>query len=270
MNSLDLARDRFAALTTGPHPPTVDGTLFPGLPAKPLPLDEVRDLLLTRQCPQATSDAVWTYLVKRARTRQQTWTEAALGIALPALTATAAHLARRCPGDPADLHAELVCGFLQAIHTIDLTKPRIMLRLRWAAYRAGHAIITQTLAKRTQHSRWVDQPAKPSGHPDFLLADAVNAGILKQSETELIGTTRLESVSIAQWAAEHNTTTWAAYKARRRAEIRLIAHLNNPEDHTTAQKPNIRLSKTDPEFGLQTGGELPQQRTTSPEMRPCA
>jgi hypothetical protein len=145
-----------------------------------------------------------------------------------------------------------------------------MLRLRWAAYRAGHAIVTATLAKRTQHSRWVDQPAKSSGHPDLLLADAVSAGILKQSEAELIGTTRLESVSIAQWAAEHNTTTWAAYKARRRAEMRLIAHLNNPEDITKAEKTSIPLSKTDLDFGLQTGGESPQQRTTSSEMRPCA
>lgn len=165
MNSLDLARDRFAALTTGPHPPTLDGTQFAGLPAKQLPLDEVRDLLLTRQCPQTTSDAVWTYLVERARARHLMWTEAALGIALPALIATAAQLACRCPGDPADLHAEVVCGFLNAIHTIDLTKPRIMLRLRWAAYRAGHATVTANLARRSQHANWTDQPATPTGQP---------------------------------------------------------------------------------------------------------
>jgi hypothetical protein len=95
----------------------------------------------------------------------------------------------------------------------------------------------------------------------------VTAGILKQSEAELIGTTRLESISIAQWAAEHDITTWAAYKARRRAEIRLIAHLTNTG---VAEKSSLSMSKTDPDFGLQAHGDFPQQRTTSPEMRPCA
>src|SRR5256885_1882571 len=132
-NSLDIARDTFTWLVTGPHPVSLNGRLFPGLPDRRIPLDEVRDRLLARRCPQATRDAVWAHLVLRSRTEGATWTVAAVGVALPALTSAAATLSRRFAGDPADVHAEVLRGFLTALSTIDLRPPRIMLRLRWAA-----------------------------------------------------------------------------------------------------------------------------------------
>lgn len=49
---LDAVRSAFEWLVVGPHPVGVDGRLFPGLPTRPVPLDELRDRLLNRRCPQ--------------------------------------------------------------------------------------------------------------------------------------------------------------------------------------------------------------------------
>jgi hypothetical protein len=132
-----------------------------------------------------------------------------------------------------------------------------------------------------------------------VLARAVADGVLTPTEADLIGTTRLESVRIAQWATDHKVGEWAAYKARRRAEIRLAAYLRDgmtdcdPADdlinrvatavaldqaagtrsssgRTAAKQESIRgVSKGDSDCGLQEGGEVPHT-VASPEVRQCA
>ncbi|MGA8115676.1 MAG: hypothetical protein WCA46_18610 [Actinocatenispora sp.] len=235
-NSLDIARDTFTWLVTGPHPVSLNGRLFPGLPDRYIPLDEVRDRLLARRCPQATRDAVWAHLVLRSRTEGATWTVAAVGVALPALTSVAATLTNRFAGDPADVHAEVLRGFLAALSTIDLRPPRIMLRLRWEAYRSGYQALEEALAGPTPVAPGFRStpPHAPWGHPDLVLARAVADGVLTQTEAALIGATRLEEVPVADWAAQHQIGEWAVYKARKRAELRLAAYLRD------------RVAETDP------------------------
>jgi hypothetical protein len=242
-NSLDIARDTFTLLVTGPHPVSLNGRLFPGLPDEDIPLDEVRDRLLARRCPQTTRDAVWAHLVLRSRTKGATWTVAAVGVALPALTSVAAILSDRFAGDPADVHAEVLRGFLAALPTIDLRPPRIMLRLRWAAYRSGHDALVEALASPIPVAPGLRStpPRAPWGHPDLVLARAVADGVLTRTEAALIGATRLEEVSVADWAARHQTGEWAVYKARKRAELRLATYLrdgaaeSDPTDPLTDQ-----------------------------------
>ena len=228
-NSLDIARDAFTWLVTGPNPVSLNGRLFPGLPSRQVPLDEVRDRLLARRCPQATRDAVWAHLVLRSRIEGATWTVVAVGVALPALTSVAATLADRFPGDPADVHAEVVRGFLAALSTVDLRRPRIMLRLRWAAYRSGCDALAEALSGPTPVAPGFRStpPHRPWGHPDLVLARAVADGVLTPTEAALIGATRLEEVPVADWAAQHQTGEWAVYKARKRAELRLAAYLRD-------------------------------------------
>nr|CEL17661.1 hypothetical protein [Kibdelosporangium sp. MJ126-NF4] len=265
-------------------------------------LDEVRDLLVVRDCPQSTSDAVWAYLVMRSRAERASWTVAAVGMALPALTSVAGRLTRRCPADPADLRAEILRGFLDALARVDVSRPRILARLWWAAYRAGYAVVTDALAEKSRSADgfWSQPPHPPWGHPDIVLARAVADGVLTATEADLIGMTRLESVPISQWAADHDSSDWAVYKARRRAELRLAAYLRDgmtdtdPADVMTArvattvaltrppqsplvtapdsvsgEEPAPTVSKTDPDCGLQICGETPRT-TTAPEVRPCA
>jgi hypothetical protein len=239
MNSLDIARDTFTWLVTGPHPVSLNGRLFPRLPDRLIPLDEVRDRLLARRCPQVTRDAVWAHLVLLSRTEGATWTVAAVGLALPALTSVAARLSDRFAGDPADVHAEVLRGFLVALSTVDLRRPRIMLRLRWAAYRSGYDALAEALASPTPVAPGFRStpPHPPWGHPDLVLARAVADGVLTRTEADLIGATRLEQVPVADWAARHETGEWAVYKTRKRAEHRLVEYLRDSASETDPADP---------------------------------
>lgn len=224
---LDTARTAFGWLVTGPHPVSVDGRLFRGFPGRRVPLNEVRDRLLARRCPQATRDAVWAHLVLRSRTEGATWTIGCVGVALPALTRIAATLSARFAGDVTDIHAAVLTGFVAELAHIDLRKPRIMLRLRWAAYRAGHTAVREALDAPLPAGTGFRsaEPAPPWGHPDFVLARAVAEGVLTARDAELIGATRLEGLPLATAAEARGVSYPTVHQARRRAEHRLAAYL---------------------------------------------
>jgi hypothetical protein len=56
-----------------------------------------------------------------------------------------------------------------------------------------------------------------------VLADAVRAGVITRWEADLIGATRLETVSLRDWATEHAVSYESTRKTRQRAERRLVA-----------------------------------------------
>ena len=200
-------------------------------------MNEVRDRLLRRRCAQVTRDAVWAHLVLRSRTEGATWTVGCVGVALPALTRIAATLSARFAGDPSDIHAAVLTGFLTELARIDLRKPRVMLRLRWAAYRAGHASVREALdAPVPSGSEFRSaEPTPVWGHPDFVLARAVAEKVITAEEAELIGSTRLEGHPLATAAAQRGVSYKAAEQVRRRAEHRLAAYLSdNARRETTA------------------------------------
>lgn len=241
---LDMARECFAWLVTGPRPLSVDGAAFEGLPDRVIPLDELRDLLLRRRCPQATRDEVWAELVRRARREGATWTLACAGMALPALASAAGWLTARCRrADVFDIHAEVLRGFLAALASVDVDRPQVLVRLRWAAFRAGLAALSAELnAPVPLPAGFRSAPPRPPwGHPDLVLAEAVREGVLTQTEADLIGATRLEEVSVKQWAEAHATGLAATYAARKRAEVRLADYLRDrardadPDDPVAGQ-----------------------------------
>ena len=244
---LDAARSAFEWLVTGPRPVAVDGRLFPGLPARRVPLNELRDRLLRRRCPQTVRDAVWAHLVLLARTEGGTWTVAAVGVALPALTSIAATLSAKFAGDPSDIHAAVLAGFIAELATIDLRRPRIMLRLRWAAYRAGHTAVREALDAPVPSGHGGEGfrstlPPPPWGHPDFVLARAIAEGAITAAEAELIADTRLEGIPLADAAAGRDLTYQAVKKARQRAERRLVAYLLDTDNHDGT---DVRTGRTD-------------------------
>jgi hypothetical protein len=237
---LDAARSAFEWLVAGPHPVSVDGRLFPGLPARRVPLNELRDRLLRRRCPQTLRDAAWAHLVLLARTEGGAWTVGAVGVALPALTSIAATLSAKFASDPRDIHAAVLAGFVAELGEIDLRRPRVMLRLRWAAYRAGHTAVREALDAPVPsgHGFRSTMPPPPWGHPDFVLARAVADGAITSTEAELIGSTRLEGVPLADAAAERDLSYQAAKKARLRAEHRLVAYLLDDSSDTSHAGPH--------------------------------
>lgn len=231
---LDTARECFTLLATGPQALSLDGRSFSGLPNRHIPLDELRDRMLRRSCPRRTRDAVWAHLVRQSREHGAAWTLACAGMALPALAGVARWLTARFPGDVFDLHAEVLGGFLGALATVDVDRPRVLVRLRWAAYRAGFAALSEALDAPTPIGRDFRStpPRQPWGHPDLVLTRAVRQAVLTRTEADLIGATRLDETPITDWADQHEMSHSAAYKARQRAERRLIAFLR--EQSTTA------------------------------------
>ncbi|MGW0891522.1 hypothetical protein [Saccharopolyspora sp. NPDC002578] len=238
-NSLDAARVAFGWLTAGDHPVVVDGRLFDRLPAREIPVDELRDLLLEQGCPRRVWDQVWAHVISRVRVEGGTWTITAVGLALPMLTALAARLTERYADDPHDIHAEVLRGFLDALRTVDLAEGRITIRLRWAAYRAGHRALLDGLDGPTPKPPGVhtSEPASPSGHPDLVLVRAVEAGVLTRTEAELIGATRLEGIKLADWSRPPDLSYKTLSKRRAKAEHRLAAWLAeadiSPDDDST-------------------------------------
>lgn len=224
---LDVARSAFEWLVTGPDPVAIDGGGFAGLPDRQVPLDELRDRLMHRRCAQPLRDAVWAHLVSRSRVEGGTWTVAAVGVALPALTGVSARLSARFAGDPSDIHASVLAGYVAELPVVAIDRPRILLRLRWAAYRAGMACVREALDAPSPIADGFTSaaPPPPSGHPDFVLARAVAAGAITAADAELIAVTRLELVPLVEVAADRNMTYEAAKRARLRAEQRLVAHL---------------------------------------------
>ncbi|GAA4866648.1 hypothetical protein GCM10025787_60620 [Saccharopolyspora rosea] len=283
-NPLDAARKAFAWLTAGDHPVALDGREFDHLPKREIPVDELRDLLLQRSCPRRVWDQVWRHVIPRARDEGGTWTVVAVGLALPMLTPMASRLTNRYADDPTDIHAEVLRGFLDALRTVDLAQGRITIRLRWAAYRAGHRALNGALDGPTPKAPgfFSAEPKPPAGHPDLVLARAVEAGVLTQTEAEVISATRVGDASLTDWASDRQIEFWAAYKTRKRAEHRLVAWLAetgdasreaDPTGHaatsqtspgsvanirgrsrTVTKKVRERLSKETPKSGLQGCG----------------
>lgn len=263
-NALDIARDAFDLLVTGPEPLSVNGRKIPGLPRRRIPLDEVRDRLLSRRCRPAVRDAVWAYLVRRARAEGAAWTVGCVGVALPALTAVARKLTRHFAGDATDIYADVLSGFLAGLATIDTDQPKIILRLRWRAYRSGHAAVLEALRGPTPTAPGFRSqlPAPPWGHPDLVLARAVAERVLTPAEAELIGSTRLEEIGIRDWARARGVDYFTAYRARARAEDRLIAHLREEAPDTDTDDTLIAQVAT--ALTLRDAATLVQRGTTTP------
>lgn len=212
----DVAATAFRLLTTGPGPLSVDGvTIGGGLPARSIALSELAAILMHPSCGYATSDRVWRLLITRARTDGPAWVVGAVGVALPGLR-PAAYRLRHFSGD---VQAELLTAFVTALRCLPLAGPRVAQRLLSATFTAARAVLRADKPIRTSG------PVQATGtrHPDFVLARAVTAGIITAAEADLIGATRLEDVPIADYAQRVGKTPKAVYKARDRAEGRLVA-----------------------------------------------
>lgn len=254
---LDTARRAFGLLLAGPHPISLDGRTIPGLPPRRVPLDQVQELLVHRRCPQRLRDRVWHHLATRSRIEGGPWTVACAGMALPALITIAARLSARHRLETTDLHAAVLAGFLTALAEIDLERPGIMNRLRWAAYRSGHAALREALdaPEPGTPTRVTGGPLGRSveGHPDLVLARAVADGLLTPREADVIAATRLDGRSLTRFAHECGSSYEALKKTRARAEQRLAGHLTTPRAPASAPPGRSRSVSSAVPGGLLPG-----------------
>jgi hypothetical protein len=120
------------------------------------------------------------------------------------------------------VQAELLTAFVAALRSMKLGGPRVAQRLLSATFTAARAVLRADQARpKTPVELPVSAPT--AGHPDLVLARAVTAGVISSAEAELIGVTRLEGVSVASYAQRLGKAAKAVYKARDRAEERLVA-----------------------------------------------
>ncbi|MFI6263250.1 hypothetical protein [Micromonospora sp. NPDC051006] len=223
-SALTTAEKAFELLTCEPAPLVFDARAIPGLPDTTVPLDQLRRLLLFERYDSDTTDALWRQLAHHARERGPAWVVGAIGVALPALTRLASRISRGHARHADDVDSEVLAGFLQALRTANLAPPRLWLRLCWAAWRAGVAVIKSDDGEELplDLSTGSRSPRMPYGHPDLLLGRAVAAGLITAEAAELISATRFGDALIEHLAAEQLVPTAALRMRRRRAE-RIVA-----------------------------------------------
>jgi hypothetical protein len=214
----DVAANTFRLLTTGPQPLSVDGTVLGGgLPRRRIALSELAAILMHPSCGYATSDQMWRLLIEQARTDGSAWVIGAVGVALPGLR-QAAYRLRHYSGD---VQAELLTAFVAALRTVKPGGAKVAQRLLSATFTDARATLHVQEPLRVQASGSLTPTT--AGHPDIVLARAVAAGVITAAEAELIGATRLEAVSVSDYAQRLGKAPKAVYKARDRAEDRLVA-----------------------------------------------
>jgi hypothetical protein len=132
----------FRLLVCEPAPLTLDGqAVGHGLPARPIPLDALRGLLLHPSVSFDTRDAALTWLVGRAQAEGGAWLVGLAGVLLPGIGRRVYPLCRAFPRLAHDLEAEALVGLLQAVRAWQLGQDRVATRLVWAAARGAHRLL---------------------------------------------------------------------------------------------------------------------------------
>ena len=199
-------------------------------PAGEVPLPALRDWLMAHPGAYAARDAVWRELIRRARLGKSEWVIAAVGMAMPALVAMAGALAAGYRGDPDDIDAEIVTGFLEGLRTtVDPAVDAPHASLCFAAWRAGRDL---RLAQQEdlpvadiEHAAAESRlPRPPYGHVDLLVHRAAALGLIDVEDVELYIDIRLGSRSgiSPELTAEQKGVDYDALRMRlSRADTRI-------------------------------------------------
>jgi hypothetical protein len=228
---LDLS---FRLLVCEPAPLALDGrAVGHGLPARMIPLDVLRSLLLHPSMGFDARDAALTWLIQRAQAEGGAWLVGLVGVLLPGIGRRVYPLCRAFPRLAHDLEAEALAGLVQAVHGWRLGQDRVATRLVWAAARGAHRLLRRETAvgdREASVGLQLEPPPRPPAHSDLLLAQAVRAGVLSRVDAELIAATRVEDVPLRQLAGRWGVGYEALRKRRYRAETALARWLASEAD----------------------------------------
>ncbi|PKV82561.1 hypothetical protein [Nocardia fluminea] len=268
--------DRIAAQPLPTHPRPVPTT---GPPEEPVrSWEQVRDRLRDPAVGFAEVDAIWGWLIERSRLFGNDATLVCACLAEPILAKTATRFATSSHAERDDIESEILAGFFAHLTRVDLDRPWVLFRLRWAVYRAAATVhrqesgvisvadIAADLGPIGDYARlMVSQP----GHPEIVLAHAITAGVITEKAAELIAVSRWERRSLTSLADEREESVWALRKRRRRAERRLLAWMTEraqdaPGTTSTVEAhAQIALDRTDAR-SLPRRGRRPEQDSPAP------
>jgi hypothetical protein len=129
-----------------------------------------------------------------------------------------------CPGKADDIEAEALAAFVAAVSRCRPGRPRLASWLRWQARKGATRLLHAEMAERARPGTEPVSaaPPRPWGHPDLVIAKAVQAGVISDSDAELISATRIGDTDLADAAASLGLGYWACHKRRLRAEAALV------------------------------------------------
>lgn len=244
--------ESFQALVAGPKPLSIDCSGFgPGLPSREIPLGQLRERLLHPSVSFVAREAAVAKLVRLAQSSQSAYVVGLAGVLLPGLRSSAANLIKASPNIAADLESEMLTGLVEAIAAERLTSPRLASRLVWAAWRRGQALLHTELAHeiRTPFRESRQVPIQLAGHPDLVLAHAVESDVITAFEAEIIGESRVGEVPLHDlaiaWGVAYNTLQ----KRRRRAEFALTEWIISGRVSAKCPKTTVIGVEVDPGRG---------------------
>ena len=222
----DTLEKTFRLLVTGPRPLALEGEAVVGLLPRLIPLDELKAILLHPSTSYQVRDETLAELVNRARD-SESWMVGLAAVVLPGVRSVVWSLVQACPDKAEDIEAETLAGLVAAIRDIDVSRPRIAVRLVWRSRKAAKRLVRLEMAEqgRPAPSPVPGAPPQPWGHPDLVLIEAVERGVVAADSAELIGSTRLGSVGLDEAAAALHVGYWAAHKRRSRAETAVVGWL---------------------------------------------
>jgi hypothetical protein len=230
--TLEAVERRFVELSGPPAAVTLDGCgIGAELPQRPIPLDELRIIMLKRKTSWHTKGAAWAELVRRAQDRGEPWITAAMGMAMPMLKKIAGNAARGFHGDIADFDSEIVEGFLYALNTVDPRAPNPYTSLRFMAQRyatEARASEDRILGQTTEFDEASAAVYRPHvvGHPDLVLARAVRDHGLSDQEAGLIARAHLDGEGQASLAEACGVSPYLLRQQLARAQDRLVRFLS--------------------------------------------
>jgi hypothetical protein len=224
----------FRLLVGEPAPLALDGrAVGGGLPARLIPLDELRSLLLHPTVSFDVRDAALTWLVGRAQAEGGAWLVGLAGVLLPGVGRRVYPLCRAYPRLAHDLEAETLAGLLQAVQTWRCGQDRVATRLVWAAARAAHRLLRRELAVAEREAcsgLQLEPPPRPAVHGELALHEAIAGGVVSQLDAELIAATRIQEIPLRELAGRWGVGYEALRKRRQRAEAALARWLADQPD----------------------------------------
>lgn len=208
---------------------SIDGTgLGHGLPSGPVPLKDIRPLMLDRATDPHVGIMVWQELARAAQAKGEPWLLAATWMMIPGLCGISARISRAPGTEQGEIEAEIIAGFMAALRVADTGRENLSAHLWWAAYRAGQRarrMFDQAREIPVDDLDLAAQVQTEPGDPDALLDDAVHAGVISASEADLITRTRLEGERLGAAAERLGLRYNACAQRRWRAEGRLAGYV---------------------------------------------